>query len=728
MHVLPIIAVAHVNCRKERHEAGKDDDVLVLVYWKLEGANSFPSTEAEQSQGITFESQLEGPGLSRPFQPPQQSKLQSQWISLRQALSSGDCCVFGLDTLRGMQECATLSHHWTGAGASELAPSSSQKSGKEGKKKQGATPAVKPSAERYFEPSGLHPTLLSISVPKTTGEASAQEVSLRVFLQADLINAIPLDGNEALSSSCPSVSAEQKRVVLVLQEFDPSLQDSNPSPPPRLYEISLDVVSLPIPMLASTITIPTSGQDTLLLWVRLLTPSSIFVKFNCTIPLHIGDIDTIWMSFGGHVVVKEGNFKGSAKNSEQLLFRATLGIEDINEISNEKNKEHEEEELDQEPSIEGPNSDTAVLFFHVADEKVGSNIKLFCSEGDDKEFKSLNGREGLLISLPMRHCERVSLVAKTTSSSFDILPCKWKMILLLRKQNQIPSIDIQLLIPEKAPLRFSGHYAPNNRLMIIRDVFTVVRSSPPLALQLSVHQSHSEGVLCERPSNVALQLSCFRKSDGRLLYKTRGEDTLTVYSLPQDLSPSEGAGLVGTNAMGAQSGGDKGKEKKVITKKTSPAAGLIDAEEIVIEALIDESSMKVPESWCSKLPHRFDNSDIMPSDGCLSNNIEGVSMPVLIWTLDVLDGSVVKATHDVSKLEECNAMKLEWEAIHGPGRLEKANAALAYFKARMSKAEATESAVADQQMLLAKALESDISEIKDFEEAIRGAPKVHNLI
>jgi hypothetical protein len=166
--------------------------------------------------------------------------------------------------------------------------------------------------------------------------------------------------------------------------------------------------------------------------------------------------------------------------------------------------------------------------------------------------------------------------------------------------------------------------------------------------------------------------------------------------------------------------------------------------DVIIECLIDENSVVVPDAWRSKWPYKFDGSIPVAFGG--PERTESAALPTapaegnavafafpsalvppkpvdLEWVMDIIGGNAVSVSHDLYDLRRYCIIKNSWIKPDESSRFDRAVAASQYSAARSTTLPggAQEEAIVN---LLATALDKEADAVKVSEAKLPTIPKV----
>jgi hypothetical protein len=315
--------------------------------------------------------------------------------------------------------------------------------------------------------------------------------------------------------------------MLVLQEV------RNDDHEPLMFVMQLkDTAHLP--MVSKPFSIPfdrLSSKGPLVFWLRLFTKSSVYVNISSNVKVHTDLAEKIWRdSLGYHAVVREGDAGVTVDDTEQLLFRVPLDFE----VKENTAAPVEGESSSDKGDVDGLNKDglvssrsdqslvpRVIVYLFVSDPAIERllHVLLVTTRKSDQsaDMMEIPNPLGLIIPITSLQGFINNLVAFTVPPKEAQIPkFHWKLVLLSKEA---------LLEPQKPVLeypisqRYAGKYIANNKLRLFRDVYSVEKSSFPLALKLSVNNMDETNL-----SHNAIILRAFKKSDGNLIAEFDAND------------------------------------------------------------------------------------------------------------------------------------------------------------------------------------------------------------
>ena len=227
---------------------------------------------------------------------------------------------------------------------------------------------------------------------------------------------------------------------------------------------------------------------------------------------------------------------------------------------------------------------------------------------------------------------------------------KWKLYVMSLSPLANPPV---LLHPPSQSIvrslqqRYKGFYKPNNLLILFRDVYAYDQISFPIGLRIAMLpfpglvSSSSASLLSSTPSssenlaglpvsqfeskrkkdeintsqdileNVHFIVRLYRKYDRVLISESKGCSVLQLYNIPLDgiLTPPDINLGIASPGSAPDTPTAKGKKvvvpKKVVTHKDSNSVSNPGKVEFILECQLDDTVMKIPNEWQSRLPFAF---------------------------------------------------------------------------------------------------------------------------
>jgi hypothetical protein len=521
----------------------------------------------------------------------------------------------------------------------------------------------------------------------------------------------------ALSTSQDGLAAASRTgsVVVVLQE----LTWGAGSLDPLVMRIELSRATL-LPLTRVTFHIPADriSPVPMVFWVRLFSDASIYLNICCSTELLIGNLEDVCSTLGYQVVVREGQADATLPATEQVFLRCPLSCKVSDNVDAEVN----------DPA-------GIMSFVFVESKSVSRCLSHVVHSSSTVDSYYTPRTQGSVI--PVSNMTKYLIGRCYPVEEMTFVPSfRWKLLLLCQKNTLLNMDSIpQNVSNGSLEHRFVGAYTPNNRLVLFRDRVTVNKSSFPLAFRLTTSKLTKSALLAVttaappsdvKPSSVSskkpltapkspaadvaapnslasgslagdsltegcdgcidddigldvkedvwLVFRLINKYDRIVIAEHRGRSVLDVFEVMMD-----------PFAVGAVS-----DETAATANKKAPAAGVKgkaaavpvgEPLDMIIECLVDEKAMVIPEQWRCRLPYSFSQSVpgyVPPTfDGSL-NEIP-TPRPQFLWQLDYLRGSVMAVSHDTFDLERFTTQKNSWESL-SEGRTERALAALTYYK------------------------------------------------
>lgn len=725
--VVPVLAVSP-------DAGGNLGSVKLLVSWQVE-------------EGVVVK--VEGVRIAP------QTPVQMSWIKLNDLIAK-NAFLFSFDSSITRVNQAVLPASW--------APMEAAEDGKKGKGKGKGEQEV---ASKLAETGTLSPTLLQIarSLPPSVAEdAPAEggegeppalvatklptELTLSIVIHADLPKPQPVPTEETAGDDASLASASEHSsgllddVIVVLREvrFDDA--------PPLILRAELNR-DADLPLSRSTFSIPTaslygSAEDPVLFWVGLTTRSSVQLIFRSESVISVGKAEEVWEALGKSVKVIEGESKPTPAQTEQVFCELNVAVPFTPPESAEA--EDASELPHAADTVEAQNEQPRVLVsFHVPQKAMEPNITLVhalahyeqkVAVDDSQILPSLDA--SLLEAAVQGQNSRIVGRCYDAVGSRPLPSFKWKAVFLCEKELTVDSRDI----PEDKK-RFRGYYVPNKELTLFEDVLSVDKTSFPLSLRLDLAPytkpvpESAEGEEPGLPSDTAevdaalkdvtLNVSMYRKSDGKKLHTYSGRKLIVAYSVP-----ITGFLEDGEEAPTAGAADPKGKGK----------GGGAAPCDILITCKIDDTKTAVPDAWRSKLPYTYRATGEPtvtepPGEGdapaLVLHDVPAVETQ-FCWQLDVLCGCVTGMTHDYRKLEAAVEEKNGWAAASDTRSSRAASASLYFAQKKVApkvvldggdvKAEvfAHLTAALEEELPQAKVLEQLVTNGINYQEAIYGEP------
>ena len=226
--------------------------------------------------------------------------------------------------------------------------------------------------------------------------------------------------------------------------------------------------------------------------------------------------------------------------------------------------------------------------------------------------------------------------------------------------------------------------------------------------------------------DVTLNVSMYRKSDGKKIHTYSGRELVVAYAV---------------NILGFLEDGEEPPAIAAADPK-GKAKGGEDPCDILITCKIDDTKTLVPDAWRSKLPYTYratgEPAPIEPpteggSPALVLHDVPAVETK-FCWQLDVLCGNITGMAHDYRKLEAAIEEKNGWVAVSDT-RSSRATSASQYFAQKKIapkilldggdiKAEvfAHLTTALEEELPQAKVLERLVTDGIQYQEAIYGKP------
>mmetsp|Transcript_20842 Transcript_20842/g.29973 ORF Transcript_20842/g.29973 Transcript_20842/m.29973 type:complete len:1324 (+) Transcript_20842:101-4072(+) len=718
--IYPILAICYPEGEKDLIET------QLLIKWKV-----FPMTVGENP-----DPDPDIPG-SRP--------VEYQWISIRELCCEYYVYVCGLDTRLRTNQCAEMGWHWECSEKSDDGAKGKGKA-KAKDKKAAVTPTMNPIGVPYEGVDrGVFPPMLLRIQPKVQGPSvlensptaetdlvepcteqlemnsalGSSHYSLSVSVQADVVSLAPnADKNECGAESTEVENSENSDrifgiiddAILVLQEIRVDKEE------PLVMRVQL-CASNPLPMARTTFNIPMSRMpnESVLFRVRLFTKSSCRISFHCPDPIEILEASQVWENSGGVARVFEGSTQPTHAKTEQILFRIPLKLSEVNGSSTSDFQD-----------------ESAFFFVHTSDRAIYNTLSLVAIDDETHNNKVLPLVNENCFQLHNSRC--VTVVGRCYHSTMNVPEFSWKAYALTRRPLVAPEEIIPYMIPEPPGQRFTGEYAANNKLCIFKDVISADTNDFPLAFRISTHRIEdvddnddnvrliNDSSPCDVNEHLWFTARMYRKSDRQLVGEYNARSILQLYMIDKtrflDVAVAEG---------------EQKTEKSTKSKadKKSGKASDSDVLEFILELIVDENRMHVPDEWRSRYPFQFRRSNTSSELGNMDGRSvygAGLSNKALFkWQLDVLAGKIVKMQHDLYNLERYTAMKNKWDEVSS-GRRSRAQAAKTFFDIRLGRTTADQEHSVDGVPELAEALEKSEESIADREKALQSLPEYKEFI
>lgn len=635
---------------------------------------------------------------------PGSSPVSYEWVRLRDLCDNyREVYLCGLDSRLRTPCFAEWSWHW-----GEIPDKVEDGKGKSKKEKE-----VKPKDKKGADMStplgvpfrgqdrGVFPPLLLKIDPQSLSEnPDCSYFSISVNIQSDLVQ---LQGDHESSDKGSFLVPDD--AVLVLQEIRTDSED------PLVMRVQLAKEDLSYPINRVTFNIPWQRmpRDPVLFWVRLFTKASVYMSFHSPAPLEVMETKQIWQNTGGHVWELSGTTLPTYANMEQLLFRIPIQLTPSST-----------------PADPHPGDNSVLLFLHTPNRAIYDTLSLVAIDqrtGNSRVLPNVNGN-----CFHLSSSDQITIIARCFHTSLNIPEFSWKVTILSRIPLVPPESKINCLIATEkgTKQRYYGSYAANNALRIFRDVITADTADFPLALRLSclpLSDNHLNNITLRHKSSVAdvsehlwFLARIYRKSDRQLLHEYSARSLLQIYLLDRDNltldhdSNDHEVDKKGGNKAAKGGGGDKKKK------------GEVDSVEFIVDVLLDETKMTIPEEWKSRYPFKFRKYQVMSELGDMDEKLNEGFEPCHIrevqfhWQLDVLAGKILRMQHDTYDLERYAAMKNKWED-DAPGRRSRALAGRSYWTTRTAATAKHPTSIDDA---LVDKLIPDLAEALEKEETVIG--------
>jgi hypothetical protein len=778
--VAPVLAVSY---------DGEDENIKNILETKLLIGWEIVVTAPREEEVIDY-SRLSAVDQYKAKLPklPVPTEVNMQWITLGE-LQASNAFIISVDTCLRTPKTTVLSKHWK---ADEPMEDAGGKGKKDARKGKGDAPVSEIGGPKLcVEDGNMMPTLLKLSntqffrqqqsakvpvahendandnadsgITEAAEALAAQEdemsrvssylmvateekLSLSILIHADMpvlpvasddgsvtdASATPEDAGSVAISTSPTLPSN---IVIVLEEV------RNDDVDPLVMRVELSQSSM-LPLTRTTFHIPSdrlspSDKEPLLFWVRVFSKASFMMQFSSCVDLNVGLAEDVWRSCGDgfNALVKEGNALPTAHDTEQILFRYPLRLD----------------------NVEG--GDTSVtevgyMNIHVQDPSIDEN--LLCGAFADYSSPMEKNEDGSVhvddaaftpsclyartelnkLVLSKSHNTTVVCRAKYNADASNIdngivdnktdsekavnMPVfPWKFIVLTRNSIKAPA-NLQT---NNTPARYTGAFYPNNKLIVVRDVISVEKASFPFSMKIGakkcadksgdvpyeINSSSLSTLLKTTPTHLDAFIQQLRfvvtlsKRDGTVVTSMRGRGCIHLMNIVINGFLDEGEVPPVRSTEDAAPADGKGKKDDKKGKGVS-AGG--DAVDIVVELSLDPAAMEIPDEWKSQLPYYFktgmggldetdpnaaqklfdeeqaknkaafedkSNMDLWPE-----HNVPSV-IPKFLWEYDILSGTVTKVSHDLAYLERLARIKTIWNDM-APGREEHGNSAIDYFR------------------------------------------------
>ena len=513
-------------------------------------------------------------------------------------------------------------------------------------------------------------------------------------------------------------------IVVILQEIRQDFEE------PLVMRVELPNISI-IPLQRTTFHIPidrlpinnNSNNQSFVFWIRLLSKRSVYLTFHCAVNLHISEPFKLYNSIKNtekiiennneniqqtYCITKNGTMLTSTRiNYEKLLFRIKLSI-GINEIL-------------------PPNCEVLVtVFLHISDPKIAKYVSMLLlsidnennNEINNDNTESISNDNNELVSYSFPRIINNRFIIKTNSNGIGN---KLLVTRIFSNIEKIQSFDWNLTILSTQPLIdtlykpimtqpinntkntiineqinkiFEGNYTSNNELLLFKDIYTIDKSTFPLAMKLSLHQIvlDSDVTETERDNtsmkdenemnveeDVWLIMKIYRLIDNNreLIKEIKGKSIISLYNLElnlfineiitEELTPNENIVSKPLTA-GKNTRQLSPPTKKTLTKETKDKDKLsLETIDMLIECYIDEKSMIIPDYYHSDKPYIYNESYQLNSQ--------------FQWKIEILYGNIINVMNDMIQLNKYLLIKNQWEETN-IGRYNSGIAALEAYNTR----------------------------------------------
>jgi hypothetical protein len=700
-HTLPILGVSlppipidkDFDCLSPR--SIDLDNISFLVDWRIQRPVAIDESSPEYAYNEEEMTKIHFPKLKPMIE------LEMKWMTIAELVEK-NAHLFSLETLSRVPLSGQIGWHWN-----PIAKAVDTKKTTKDKPNSRSIEAVNPDSV-CSDPGNMPFVVLAldtasffdaddVSEETVIVKPKSSHLSLCVSIHGDMMASLPSDTEDVdiqPGSRKPSLVAPQGAIdaqldwslrddiVVVLQE----LRDDEEEPLVMRLELPSKAV---LPITRATFHIPSdrlphpssSNDGKFIFWIRFLSKSSSYLTFRSSVALTIGEGADIYQRMNSqpaskrHVITKEGMLTSNTRAGfEKILFRMPLRL-------NSSTPSILEDESHQEPS---PVEDTHItVFLHVSNPIIAKFISLVVLYPDsDRESYSLPRLNGDSFILPGGQLSNSScILLARVFADVNIPPFKWNLSLV----SSNPLVDVSSL-PKIAGAPghlgngsrsvtlakgssisaaghtnggssdckvFSGCYAPNNKLCIFRDVYSVEQTSFPFAFKLSLSKLDDESSGHCLFENVAITVNLYRKQDRQLIESFQGLSIIQAYNIEAAAYQSIKKADTAPSAHGNH----------------SSKALALEAMEIIAECVVDEHHMIVPDNWRASIPYSFQTAG------------ESSSQELFAWRMEILSGEVVGVSHDFYDLERYTAIKNSWEE-QNPGRSEQAKAILDAYQMR----------------------------------------------
>lgn len=654
------------------------------------------------------------------------------------------------------------------------------------------------------EPSPIEETALQVesAIGGVEKPDPAEYIAVVVYLQGEILDALndaasppavpDADEKEAgqghVAVTTPMVADD---VVLVLQEIRRDEDE------PLVMRVALSQASLITPVTRTTFHIPISrissspNEGNLTFWVRLFTKSSVMMSFASPCPLSLGPAETVWQSSDeGVATVIDGESNAVRSNIESIIFRASFlaPVPTVDEPPRAEDSPAVEAADTAEAAIDKPETENpepiseppvpvvddiasahnksssyvagnrVLAFLHVTDRRANSFLSLVeLSGGYPEVCTSLPRLCGNIVQLtpavsaagPIPGQLAMSVLGKCflSKDANHLSGFKWKLILLSRKDVPLTTKWSSIPPPSAGPTvptaikRFAGSYTPNNKLVLFRDEFSGVLSDAPVAVRVSLLPfSYKEEAVSGTENDVWLKIRLINPMSRAVVREYRGRGVVPIYAIDlKQFIPTEGEGTAAPPA--------KGKKDDKKGGKGAPAEETVN---FIVECVLDDTVMAVPQKWRSRFPYSY--SEMFPISLVGKPEVlqKGASQASVVapdaaaeppkfvmpqgalppdtcgpeWVVDVVGGAVASASHDLYDILRFKDIKNSW-LEKSSDRFDRGTAAVAYNAARLGPRD--DSAEEEIGGLLAGALGSAVDTLKPAEAILPDIPEVSEI-
>lgn len=380
-----------------------------------------------------------------------------------------------------------------------------------------------------------------------------------------------------------------------------------------------------LPFLSASIQLPSTSDgadaevpaEPTVLRLRALNNAGLHMQLCTLSPIAVGDAALTWSSQDGKVFEAAGSVSSVPKGVQQTFLRLPLSSAAL-------------------VSVSSPSGVYSVL--HIANQCARQHVvaAIAFPNGTLQPLAPLD-----LAFIPAKWWRQSTqesegeedqkkgqapLLVAWAYSDHQVVPAfEWRLTMLLPSDAAVDQLET---LPPLHPsvVCFRGQYTANKYLRVFKDVLAVSKAALPLALRLTVDGSHL----------VRLKLRITARSTGQVLFEADEQEVLQVPA------------LYGTGQDGEQ-------------------------EEFLLDVVLDEAHMQVPDAWRSIRPYEF-----KPGNPESQEQEE-----TFRWQLDcsTVDGSAVKLRHDYTDLQRLHDLKASWES-NDPGRSQRSQTAMQLLQAR----------------------------------------------